>query len=289
MLAGEFLSSSAADALDGDLFGPPGPVLAAAMEAAADPHAGSWPLGACPDGSSTDPWQQVIHAVVAGRRLGGWVLWAQLSMLARWVHAWRTSPPVSNTGEPDRCEDRDPSLSERLNVEIGRVQRQVRGQWQGLASEMAPDLVAAELGLATGLSRLMSDRHVAAADTIFLQDRLPRLRRLLRAGWVEWAKLDAFVRDTECLDLVVVHAVERIILGDLETDEGLDVLADQSQPGLGLPPIVRMTLPQLRAAIAAAIAAIDAEAAARRAKSARARGACGARRIWTVPPRSPPS
>jgi hypothetical protein len=212
----------------------------------------------------------VIHAVVAGRRLGGWVLWAQLSMLARWVQAWRVSPAVSNTREPDRCEGSDPSLTERLNVEIGRLQRQVRGQWEGLASGMASDLVAAELGLATGLSRLMSDRHVAAADVIFLQDRLPRLRRLLRAGWIEWAKLDAFVRDTECLDLVVVHAVERMILGDLEPDERLDVLADPSQPGLGLPPIVRMTLPQVRAAIAAAVAAIDAEATARRANDARA-------------------
>jgi hypothetical protein len=226
-------ASSEDPRFDGGLFGPPGPVLAAAVEAAADPLVGSWPDGARPDGSSTDPWQQVIHAVVAGRRLGGWVLWAQLSMLARWLSTWRMSPPVSNTGEPDRCEDSDPSLAERLNVEIGRVQRQVRGQWQGLASEMAPDLVAAELGLATGLSRLMSDRHVAAADAVFLQDRLPRLRRLLRAGWIEWAKLDAFVRDTEGLDLVVVHAVERIILGDLDIDERLDVLADPSQPGLG--------------------------------------------------------
>ena len=142
--------------------------------------------------------------------------------------------------------------------------------WSGLAAEMAPDLVSAELGLATGMSRLMSDRHVQAADAIFVQDRLPRLRRLLRSGWVEWAKLDAFVRDTECLDLVVAHAVERIILGDLEPDETLDVVADPAQPGLGLPAIVGMTLPQLRAAIAAAIAAIDAEAAARRAKAVRA-------------------
>ena len=116
----------------------------------------------------------------------------------------------------------------------------------------------------------MSDRYVQAADAIFVQDRLPRLRRLLRSGWVEWAKLDAFVRDTECLDLVVAHAVERIILGDLEPDETLDVVADPAQPGLGLPAIVGMTLPQLRAAIAAAIAAIDAEAAARRAKAVRA-------------------
>src|SRR4051794_36400385 len=106
----------------GGLFGPPSPELAAAVEAAADPLVGSWPDGARPDDSSTDPWQQVVHAVVAGRRIGGWVLWAQLSMLARWVSAWRSMPPASNTEEPDRCEDSDPSLTERMNVEIGRVQ-----------------------------------------------------------------------------------------------------------------------------------------------------------------------
>jgi hypothetical protein len=252
----------------------------AAMQAMADPVDGPCPAGLVPEGDSTDPWRQVIHAVVAGRRLSGWVLWAQLSMVARWIAAWRQAPPVSNTtSEGDRCEPADPELTRRLNDEIRRVERQVGGQlsgmWSGLAAEMAPDLVSAELGLATGMSRLMSDRHVQAADAIFVQDRLPRLRRLLRSGWVERAKLDAFVRDTECLDLVVAHAVERIILGDLDPDETLDVVADPAQPGLGLPAIVSMTLPQLRAAIAAAIAAIDAEAAARRAKAVRARVACG--------------
>src|SRR5689334_4641867 len=65
--------------LGGGLFGVPGPVLATAVQAVADPDAGSWPDGVLPVGGSTDPWRQVIHAVVAGRRLSGWVLWAQLS------------------------------------------------------------------------------------------------------------------------------------------------------------------------------------------------------------------
>src|SRR3954469_25052159 len=256
------------------LFGPPGPRLAAAVEAVADPTPGTWTAGTLPVGASPEPWAQVIHAVVAGRRLSGWLLWAQLSMVARWLAAWRTAPPVSNTCDADRCEPADPALTQRLNEEIGRVHRRLGGAlapfWQGQAAAMASDLVAAELGLATGLSRLMADRHVEVADALFLHDRLPRLRRLLRAGWVDWPKLTAFVQDTDGLDLVVARAVERIILGDLDPDETLDVLADPSQPGLGLPPIARMTLPQLRAAIAAAIAAIDAETAARRVKEARA-------------------
>src|SRR4051794_38387662 len=86
------------------LFGPPGPRLAAAVEAVADPTLGSWPAGTLPFGASPEPWAQVIHAVVAGRRLSGWVLWAQLSMVARWLAAWRTAPPVSNTSDADRCE-----------------------------------------------------------------------------------------------------------------------------------------------------------------------------------------
>src|SRR3954452_22938769 len=183
------------------LFGRPGPGLAAAVEAAADPVSGSWPSGLVPTGGSTDPWAYLIHAVVASRRLSGWALWAQLSMIARWVTAWRAAPPVSNSvTADDRCESTDPALVERLNKEIGRVHRQLGGRlpplWQGHAAEMASDLVAAELGLATGLTRLVSDQHVHVADALFVQDRLPRLRRLLRAGWVEWGKVEVYVRET---------------------------------------------------------------------------------------------
>jgi hypothetical protein len=193
------------------------------------------------------------------------------------VSAWRAAPPVSNTArDVDRCEASGSGLTQRLNEEIVRVERQLGGSLAGfwgddpqLAAELAPALVGAELSLATGLSRLVSDQHVAAADAVMVQDRLPRLRRLLRAGWVDWPKLQAFVHLTDGLDLVVVHAVERIVLGDEASTEELDVLADPTQPGAGLPLIARMSVQQLRTAIAAAIAAIDAEAAARRAKETR--------------------
>jgi len=215
-------------------------------------------------------------------------------MIARLVVAWQVLPPVSNEfGVEDRCEQgeaADPVLAERLNVEIGRLQRAAGGRfaqvgwsgggWSGMAAEMAPMLASAEVSLACGLSRTGSDRLVDAAEALFIQGRLPRLRRLLRSGWVEWAKLDWFVRDTAHLDVVVANAVERIVLGDLESDapdvpgaepgDELDVLADPARPGLGLPRIVSMTVPELRAAIAAAVAAIDAEAAERAARNARA-------------------
>src|SRR4051812_47330296 len=153
-------------------------------------------------------------------------------MIARWLAAWRAAPPVSNTTAADRCEPADPALTQRLNRELDRVHRRLGGAlapfWQGRAAAMAPDLVGVELGLATGWSRLIADRHVEVADALFLQDRLPRLRRLLRAGWVDWPKLAAFVHDTDGLDLVVAHAVDRIILGDHDADDPDDTSDDTS-------------------------------------------------------------
>ncbi len=268
---------------DPSLLAYPGAELAAAVEAAVDPAHGLVPAGFMPVGDSTDPWAQVIHAVVAARRLQGWLLYAQLSLLARWTAAWRVRPPVSNTArEPDRCGSSDPNLTERVNGEITRIERQLGGRlapfWGGdpdLPGQLAPCLVAAELGLACGLSRTVSEQQVDAADALFTDSRLPRLTGLLKAGWVDWPKVQTFVHATAGLDLVVARAVERIVLGGDTLADGadpgdeVDVLLDPSQPGLGLPLITRMTLPQLRAAIEAAIAAIDAEAAVRRAKQAR--------------------
>ena len=272
----------------GSLLGSPGPELAAAVKAAIDPACGLVPAGFLPVGGSTDPWAQVIHAVVASRRLQGWLLWGQLSLLARWTAAWRARPPVSNTlDEPDRCESSDPDLAARVNWELTRIERQFGGRlaplWGGdptLPVQLVASLVAAELGLASGLSRTVSEQHVDAAEALFTRGRLPRVERLLRAGWVDWPKVQVFVHATDALDPVVAHAVERIVIGDASdnadpTDAaggvagGVDVLLDPSRPGLGLPVISRMTLPQLRAAIDAAVAAIDAEAAARRARQAR--------------------
>src|SRR4051794_8664360 len=155
------------------LFGRPGPALAAAVESAADPISGSWPVGTLPLGASSDPWAQVIHAVVGARRLAGWALWAQLSMIARLVVAWQVLPPVSNEfGVEDRCEQggaADPVLAERLNVEIGRLQRAAGGRfaqvgwsgggWSGMAVEMAPMLASAGGARGGGWARTGSERR----------------------------------------------------------------------------------------------------------------------------------
>ena len=252
------------------LFGPPGAALAAAVHQASDPLHGWWPVGSVPEGASTAPWADVVHVVAAARRAEGWALWAQLTMVARLLVAWRLSPPISDTvGATDRCAGTDPALTDRLNTEAGRAKERVGRGWDGDTDLLAEVFASSEISLACGFTRYAADHRVDVAEALFVQGRLPRLRRLLRSGWVDWYKLETFVRETSHLDVVVANAVERMILGEVEPDDTLDVLADPSQPGLGLPSFVRMTVPQLRSAIAAAAAAIDAEATARRARKAR--------------------
>jgi hypothetical protein len=72
------------------------------------------------------------------------------------------------------------------------------------------------------------------------------------------------VNDTGHLDVVVANAVERIVIGDLpgeelECPDAVDVLADPGDPGRAVPAFARLTVPQLRALIARAIASVDAE------------------------------
>ena len=214
-------ASARAGARDG-LFGPPGAGLAWVIEAQIEasvvgPGGGGWPLLDMPRGSSTDPWRDVVHGVVAARRLQGWASWVEVALVGRLLLAWRPAPAVSNeAGVTDRCGEADPALVERLNREIIRVQRSLRGQWAGQAGALAPELAAAEMSLACGLSRTLADRQVEAAEALIVQGRLPRLRRLLRAGWVERYKLDTFVAETAHLEAVIANAVERLVLGDTE-------------------------------------------------------------------------
>lgn len=267
-------AGSHASSLASAFHGHPGGVLAEAIEQ----HSRSaGPLRQVPIGSSTDPLAEVVHVVAAARRLESWSIWAQLNMIARLIAAWEAAPPVSNDIEQDdRCETRDPALAERLNGEISRFQRSVRGEWSGDADALAPVFATSEVSLACGLTRYSADRRVTVAQALFLEGRLPRVRRLLQAGWVDWAKLDAFVHDTLHLDVMVANAVERLVLGELpgeqpECPDAVDVVADTADPGADLPVFVRLTTPQVRAAIAGAINALDAEAAARRAEKARER------------------
>src|SRR4051794_11307722 len=105
---------------------------------------------------------------------------------------------------------------------------------------------------------------VNAAIAVFVEDRLPRLRRLLAAGWVDWSKVKVFTWETAALDPEVARAVDAVVLGYVPDDveqlrgiEFVDVLADPAAPGSGVPVIARWTVPQLKDAIRAAILELD--------------------------------
>ena len=240
--------------------------------------------GSCPNGGSTDPWTQVIHAVVAAQQFQGW---AGLRAADPAVIAGRRrggpAPPVSNTiSEGDRCRERRPRADRpgesRDRPDRAAARRTVRPGVGGLIRSCRVQMV-----ISPGRGRTRPG-HRAVPDGVQSgafkastpcspKGRLPRLARLLQAGWVDWAKVQT-VRARHHRPRPRRRARRRTYgprrhprrgLGDVD----VDVLVDPARPGLGLPPITRMTLPQLRAAIEAAIAAIDAEAAARRAKQAR--------------------
>jgi hypothetical protein len=238
-------------------------------------------------------------------RLSGWATYAQLAEAAAWLQEWHRRPPISVNlpGEPadagslqlppgDACQPEAAAAGEAggepvraaMEDRLWRVEARVERQshpvfgfrsYEDWVAQVVPRLVASELAVATGRAPAAAQAMVDAADVVFLQDRLPRLRRLLAAGWVEWPKVRLFVQETATLDAEVARAVEAVVLGplpgadELAGVEVVDVLADPAAPGSGVPVIARWTLPQLKAALRAAVLELDAAAAERRARQAR--------------------
>jgi hypothetical protein len=102
----------------------------------------------------------------------------------------------------------------------------------------------------------------------------------LRAGLLDWTRLCTILSATQDLDDEVCALVEAVVIpdADLAVAEPLDVLADPTRPGAALPAVARVNNPSLRAQLHAATAAIDAEAAARRAAKGRRD-----RAVWGTP------
>ena len=228
-----------------------------------------------PADASTAPWAQVMRLGIAARRVESWALWNQLQFIARLLVAWEASPPVCN-GEPggaDRCGDTDPALAERLAIAAADFERAVKGHFVGHAAELAPVYVAAELSAGWGIPQGVARARVEAADALLVTPRLPRLARLLQAGWVDWPQVQTFLRETSHLDARVARAVEAVVLGDgADGSDGFDVvdtLADPTVPGTGIPVVARWTVPKLRLQIRAAILQLKAQAAEKRAEQAR--------------------
>jgi hypothetical protein len=236
----------------------------------------AWPLAVSPADPSSAPWAQVMRLGIAARRLESWALWNQLQFIGRLLVAWQESPPVCN-GEPgstDRCADTDPALAERLAIAAADFQRAVKGHFLGHAAQLAAVYVAAELSAGWGIPQGVAKARVEAAEALLVTGRLPRLARLLQAGWVDWPQVQTFLRETSHLEPAVARAVEAVVLGDVELEgaAGFDVvdsLADAARPGAGIPVVARWTVPKLRLQIRAAILQLKARAAEKRAEQAR--------------------
>lgn len=216
------------------------------------------------------PLGEVVDVVLAAQRLAGWALWCQLSAAARLLTAWgRWSPLGSET--QDGCGDLDPALAKRLDRIAERGRRSTPRRAPD-PEELAPDFVSAELALACGLTRTAATHRVLVARSLIVDGRHARSARLAHAGLIEWGKLHLLVTRLDGLDPLIADLVERRIIPDEDVapaEGSLDPRRVPRDPGSDLPFVTRCTLPQLREAIDAAIAAIDPDSATERAERAR--------------------
>ncbi|HYY12089.1 MAG TPA: hypothetical protein VE781_14225, partial [Kineosporiaceae bacterium] len=261
------------------------------------------------------PVDRVVDAVMAGVRLEGWALWCQLCAIAELLTAWATHPPLdpadpaeppgTGSSEPQELSHVDGPLARRL-TRAGRAARSGADRYDlSQYTERSPDQVradalaeaeifaTAEVAASCGLSGFAAGKRVAAARLLLVEQRLPRVAMLLRAGLLDRAKTELLVARLGELDVVVAACVEERLIPShdvpvlpdlphapdltdpdlLEAGRGqtgpwaeLDVRADPAAPGAVLPVVTRMTLPGLRQAIDDALAAIDPDALAERAR-----------------------
>src|SRR5690349_2372373 len=173
--------------------------LAAALAALTRDPAGAGPAGVGPLGAAVD-------CVVAARRLAGWSLWVELAGLAQLIAFWECHPPLDQdvVAAPtplhsDDCDDADdPDYPDRADWERPATELADRLSSLVIGLQLPADVhlgdlaelfVTSEISAATGVSRTATGQRVDAARALFLDDRLPRTRALLRAGLLDWTKL----------------------------------------------------------------------------------------------------
>jgi Domain of unknown function (DUF222) len=238
----------------------PGPELAGIVaariaELTLDPSAGSA--------------SAMVGVAAAGFRLEGWALWCQLATIAALLRRWHADPPCAVDAVDGDAADPDARIRERADTTWDAAVRRARHRVPTPA-EMIEPCVAAEIALACGISQSRAADRVLAAQVILLEGRLPRTAALLTAGLLDWPKIQLL---THRLGVgthpVLAAAVERVLIPDtdLADVQDLDSL-DGTVPVL--PQVTRMTLPALTAAIDATLLALDPDAAAERARDARA-------------------
>jgi hypothetical protein len=216
--------------------------------------------------------------VSSARRLAGWALSCQLTGIADLLRRWRQAPPTKHpeagsgaaagSVAAEGCEA-DAAMAQRAERSYDAAVRRARLRIPS-PEELVDDAVAAEIALACGLSRGAADELVLAADVLLVQRTLPRTARLLEAGLIEWGKVKVL---TSRLGAGVSSEVATLVEAMLVPDVELEAVPDGA-----LPSVARMTVPALERAVEAGILALDAQAAADRAKDARAR-----RSVWTRP------
>jgi hypothetical protein len=161
----------------------PGAVSAAAL-AARTYQPADGPEGLAPE---------VVDLVMAGRRLEGWALWCELSAIAHLVQHWSAYPIDDESNDELGLSAGDPARAERLAQQLDAAQRSARSRVPQSA-EMAHDFVAAEISLATGLTRPAAADRVLAAEILIVSGELPRTAQLLRAGLLDWPKVQLLTR-----------------------------------------------------------------------------------------------
>ena len=155
--------------------------------------------------------------VMAGVRLEAWALWCELSAIARLLVAWTAQSPLCAT--PD-LEDVDRDLARRLAREVAAQDRHnLRGPSD---ADMAADFASSELSARCGMTRVLADRRVHAAQLLVVERRLPRVAMLLRAGLLDRAKIELLVSRLGVLEPLVADCVEERLIPDRE----IPVLAD---------------------------------------------------------------
>ncbi|MFN0282943.1 MAG: hypothetical protein ACKVZ6_13370, partial [Kineosporiaceae bacterium] len=127
-----------------------------------------------------------------------------------------------------------------------------RDAWEGRGravevGELAEACVVAEVALAAGISEHAAGRRLDAAVALIVEGRLPVTAALAGQGLVDWPRIQLVVSRTRDLDPAGARAVEARV-GDAIASAGYQ---------------------RLRDALDRAVAAVDAEAARRRADTAR--------------------
>ncbi len=222
-----------------------------------------------------------MDALVGARRLAGWAVFVEMLAVARLLAAWTGRPPILDERVgPDPCGEADyadPALARRLHAVVHDLGVFVPTGGHFDTAELADQFVASEI-TAAWMSATAAWQLVHGAATLFLTDRLPRTRALLRAGLLDATKLRTILTGTAVVaDDEICALVEARLVPDPEVDlavaagtpehvlDVLDAGDEAGPPGAALPWVCRVTNPTLQARIAKLVAQLDAEAAAERA------------------------